>query len=153
MRVAALTAAFCLTAASVQAEYKFRCLTDGEAQVEQLVRHGVFLREAGRRCDEVTPGTGKLWMDFDERFGTRLKSQTDRRVKLFARQFKNDAVKVRTYFDGRLVTYHRNYPLSLAYCTDVKQMLQEVNKKGWGGFTQQAKVVQNEVTLDYNSCK
>jgi len=153
MRVVALAAALSLVAATAQAEYKFRCLSESDAQVEQLVRHGVFLREAGRRCDEVNPGTNKLWTDFDQRFGARLKQQTDKRVKLFARQFKNDALKVRTYFDGRLVTYHRNYPLSMAYCTDIKKMLDEVTKKGWGGFSQQAKVVQNEVLLDYNTCK
>ncbi len=142
-----------LAAGQAIAQVKMRCLSDTELQVEQLVRHGVFLREAGRRCDDVVAGTNKLWTDFDQRWAAKLKQQTDKRAKVFTRQFKGDALKVRTYFDGRLVTYHRNYPLSLSYCTNVKELLDEVAKRGWGGFTGQAKVVQNEVLLDYNSCK
>jgi hypothetical protein len=153
MRAVFLAIVFSLSAGQALAQVKMRCLSDTEVQVEQLVRHGVFLREAGRRCDEVIPGTNKLWTDFDQRWGTRLKQQTDKRAKMFTRQFKDDALKVRTYFDGRLVTYHRNYPLSLSYCTDVKEMLDELAKRGWGGFTAQAKVVQSEVLLDYKACQ
>lgn len=137
--------------ATAQVAFK-RCLTEQEVQVEQLVRHGVFLRESANRCDGMMPGSAKKWKSFDERFGPRLKSQTDRRAKLFQREFKKDALKVRTYFDGRLVTYHRNVPLTVAYCTQANKMLDEVGKRGWGGFAEQAKVVQNEVLLDYKSC-
>ena len=135
------------------AQVKFkRCLSDTEIQVEQLVRHGVFLRESANRCDEMLPGTAKKWTAFDERFGPRLKQQTDRRAKLFQREFRQDALKVRTYFDGRLVTYHRNVPLTVAYCTQANRMLDEVTKRGWNAFADQAKVVQNEVRLDYKAC-
>lgn len=152
MRVCALAVTLAIPAqALAQVSFK-RCLTAQEVQVEQLVRHGVFLREAGNRCDDMVRGTAKKWKDFDERFGTRLKSQTDKRAKMFLREFKNDALKVRTYFDGRLVTYFRNAPLTTAYCTQANKMLDEVTKKGWAGFTAQAKVVQNEVLLDYKSC-
>ncbi|HLO75362.1 MAG TPA: hypothetical protein VK196_02770 [Magnetospirillum sp.] len=140
------------TAAAAQVKFK-RCLSSTEIQVEQLVRHGVFLREAGNRCDEMVPGTARKWRAFDERFGPRLKQQTDRRAKLFQREFKQDALKVRTYFDGRLVTYHRNVPLTVAYCTQADEMLDDITKRGWGGFTEQAKVVQNEVLLDYKACQ
>jgi hypothetical protein len=138
--------------ADAQVKFK-RCLTAAEVQVEQLVRHGVFLREAGNRCEDYVKGTAKKWRDFDQRFGARLKSQTDKRAKLFVREFKQDALKVRTYFDGRLVTYFRNVPLTSAYCTNADEMLDEITKGGWGAFGNQAKVVQNEVLLDYKSCQ
>lgn len=138
---------------SAWAQVKFkRCLSEAEIQVEQLVRHGVFLRESANRCDEMLPGTAKKWTAFDNRFGRRLKQQTDRRAKLFQREFRQDALKVRTYFDGRLVTYHRNVPLTSAYCTQANRMLDEITKRGWNGFTEQAKVVQNEVRQDYKVC-
>lgn len=137
--------------ATAQVKFK-RCLSDTEVQTEQLVRHGVFLRESANRCDEMLPGTAKKWKAFDERFGPRLKQQTDRRAKLFLREFKADALKVRTYFDGRLVTYHRNVPLTVAYCTQSNKLLDEVNKRGWNSFAEQAKVIQNEVLADYKAC-
>lgn len=130
-----------------------RCLTAADVKTEQLVRHGIFLREAGNRCDEWVPGTRQKWLDFDGRFGTRLRSQTDRRIRMFQRAFRDDAVKVMTYFDGRLVTYHRHYPLSEGYCRNVDELLDEVRKRGWGGFTKQAEVIQNEVHLDYKVCQ
>lgn len=130
-----------------------RCLTSSEVQVEQLVRHGVFLRDSSNRCDEMTPGVDKMWKDFDTNFGVRLKQQTDRRARMFDREFKGDALKVRTYFDGRLVTYFRNRPLTVAYCTNVKTLLTDVGKGGWGTFSRQAKIVQNEVYLDYKTCQ
>lgn len=136
------------------AQVKFkRCLSPTEIQVEQLVRHGVFLRESAGRCNEVTPGSAKTWRDFDQRFGPRLKLQTDKRAKLFQREFRDNALKVRTYFDGRLVTYHRNVPITTAYCENVEELLTEVTKGGWGAFTTQAKTVQNEVLLDYKACQ
>ncbi|MCR6631553.1 MAG: hypothetical protein NVV74_16745 [Magnetospirillum sp.] len=151
-----LTAAILVLAlpAEALAQVKFkRCLSDTEMAVEQLIRHGVFLREAANRCDEMKPGTAAKWKAFDQRFGPRLKQQTDKRAKLFQREFKQDALKVRTYFDGRLVTYHRNVPLTVAYCEHADDMLDEIGKRGWNGFTAQAKVVQNEVLLDYKSCQ
>lgn len=149
--LAALLAAW---VAPAGAQVKFdRCLSPAEALTEQLVRHGVFLREAGNRCDEYRPGTAKLWRDFDARFGARFKQQTDKRKKLFAKQFKDKASQVTTYFDGRLVTYHRHFPLTTAYCTNVEKLLKDVTKRGWGGFTDQAKTVQNEVLLDYKICQ
>lgn len=136
------------------AQVKFtRCLSQSEALTEQLVRHGVFLREAGNRCDEYNPGTVNAWKDFDAKFGTRMKQQTDKRKKLFTKQFKDKAVQVTTYFDGRLVTYHRHFPISTAYCANVERLLKDVGKRGWAGFTDQAKTVQNEVLADYKVCR
>ena len=130
-----------------------RCLSGTEVATEQLIRHGVFLREASGRCDEYTPGTKAEWTKFDEANADRLRKQTDKRAKFFAKEFKADAQKVMTYFDGRLVTYHRFVPITPAYCRNVQEMLKEIGRRGWGAFTNQAKVVQNEVYLDYKICQ
>lgn len=130
-----------------------RCLSPAEVTTEQIVRHGIFLREASGRCEEFTSGTWKLWKDFDTTFADRLKGQTDKRKQVYQREFKDNWVKVMTYFDGRLVTYHRHAPVTHGTCVNVQEMLQEITKKGWNGFAKQAKVVQNEVHLDYKVCK
>lgn len=154
LRIVLAASCLMLPAAGAWAQVKFkRCLSQSEVKVEQVIRHGIFLRESSARCDEMLPGSSTLWTDFDQRFGPRLKQQTDRRIKLFDREFKADALKVRTYFDGRLVTYHRNRPLTVAYCTNVKDMLTDITKGGWGRFVKQAEVVQNEVYLDYKICQ
>lgn len=136
-----------------QAKKPKRCLTVAEMTTEQIVRHGVFLRELGTRCEEFTPGTKKLWTDFDTNFAARLKALTDKRKLVYQREFKDDWVKVMTYFDGRLVTHHRHVPLTRGTCDNVQERLQEVTKKGWKGFTEQAKILQNEVHQDYKICK
>jgi hypothetical protein len=130
-----------------------RCLTQSEVLTEQLVRHGIFLREGGNRCDEYKPGTATLWKDFDAKFGQRFAQQTAKRHKMFEREFKGKATEVVTYFDGRLVTYYRHYPLGVAYCENVDKLLKDATKKGWGGFTKQAQTIQNEVILDYKVCQ
>jgi hypothetical protein len=146
--------ALSLLPADAWAQVRFkRCLTPPEVKVEQLVRHGVFLRESSARCDDMQPGSARIWLEFDQKSGARLKQQTDRRARMFEREFKADALKVRTYFDGRLVTYHRNRPLTVAYCTNVRTMLDEIGKSGWSRFARQAEVVQNEVHLDYKTCQ
>lgn len=152
MGVAALLAVAVLSPAAAQRAKPKRCLSEAEVLTEQLVRHGIFLREAGNRCDEWVPGTRQKWLDFDAKYGSRMLKQTERRIKFFQREFKDEAVKVMTFFDGRLVTYHRYYPSSQAYCTNVDKLLTEAVKRGWGGFTTQAKTVQNEVHLDYKVC-
>lgn len=136
-----------------QAKFK-RCLTQAEVKVEKLVRHGIFLREGGNRCDaDYNPGTAKMWKDFDTRFGQRLAQQTGRRKKLFDREFKGNALEVMTYFDGRLVTYYRHYPLSVAYCGQVDRLLKEVTKSGWNAFAKQSEIVQADVIQDLKVCQ
>lgn len=137
---------------AVPATARTRCFTEAEVLAEQLVRHGVLLREASGRCDEYLPGSAKLWTDFNQSFGPRLLQQTERRRKVFQREFANDWTRVMTYFDGRLVTYHRHYPLTLAYCTMINELLDENGKRGWKSFVEQAKTTQNEVLLDYKTC-
>jgi len=151
--VLALLAALLPAAGPALAQAKVkRCLSQAEVLTEQLVRHGIFLREAGTRCDEYKAGTAKLWKEFDGKFGQRFAQQTAKRKKLFDREFKTKATEVMTYFDGRLVTYYRHYPLSIAYCENVDKLLKDAGKKGWGGFTAQAQTIQNEVMLDYKVC-
>ncbi|CAA7619962.1 conserved exported hypothetical protein [Magnetospirillum sp. LM-5] len=130
-----------------------RCLSEAEIKTEQLVRHGIFLRESGNRCDEYNPGTAKMWKDFDANVGTRFAQQTAKRKKLFEREFKTKALEVMTYFDGRLVTYYRHYPLGIAYCGNIEKLLKDVTKKGWNAFVVQAETIQNEVRSDYKVCK
>ncbi len=140
--------------AQAQQQSKFkRCLQPDEVVAEQLLHHGVFLRESGRRCNDMKPGTEKLWNDFEQKFMDKLKKQVDKHAKLFKREFKDDALKVITYFDGRLVTYHRHYPLSTVYCENVSRMLNDVTKSGWKAFDKQAKIVQNEIWTDYKACQ
>ncbi len=136
------------------ADVKFnRCLKPSEVKVEQLIRHGIFLREASERCNYSKPGTEKMWKDFDQKFGPNLRKQTDTRIRLFQRQFKDDALKVMTYFDGRLVTYYRNLPITTAFCEKVNKQLEEISRRGWASFAKQSNPMQNEVMLDYKVCQ
>jgi len=140
-----------LGGAEAQTTFK-RCFSAKEIEVEQLVRHGIFMREAAKNCEKTTPGVGKSWSEFDSKFAAKLKSQTDRRTKIFQREFKDRELQVRTYYDGRLVTYHRNESVTAAYCENIERMLGDLTKKGWGAFAKQAKLVQNEVQLDIKQC-
>ena len=139
--------------ALAQAKFK-RCLSPAEKKTEQIIRHGIFLREGGNRCDaEYNPGTAKLWSDFDKRFGRQLSQQTASRKKLFEREFKTKALEVMTYFDGRLVTYYRHYPLSTSYCGQVDKLLKEVSTRGWTAFVKQSAIVQADVIYDLKICQ
>lgn len=151
-RLSVLAAALVLGWASPAHAKPKGCLLAREMVVEQLVCHGVFLREAAARCDPVVRGTWALWRDFDTANGTRLRAQTDTRIKVFKREFPNDWKNVITYFDGRLVTYHRNFPLTQAYCEQVHGLLDDNRKRGWNNFTKQAKTIQEQVSLDYKVC-
>lgn len=150
-----LAAILSLLATPAFAQVKFkRCLTEPEVKVEKLVRHGIFLREGGNRCDvDYNPGTAKMWKDFDTKFGTRLAQQTAKRKKVFDREFKDNALEVMTYFDGRLVTYYRYYPLSVSYCGQVDKLLQAVTKSGWNTFAKQSEIVHPDVVMDMKICQ
>ncbi|MGE4278120.1 MAG: hypothetical protein AB7G62_00940 [Magnetospirillum sp.] len=149
-----LATALSLLATPALAQVKFkRCLSPAEVKVEKLVRHGIFLREGGNRCDaDYNPGTAKMWKDFDTKFGTRLAQQTAKRKKLFDREFKDKALEVMTYFDGRLVTYYRYYPLSVSYCGQIDKLLKEATKRGWNAFAKQSEIVQADVVTDLKIC-
>ncbi len=128
------------------------CLSDGEIVTEQMVHHGVFLREEALRCNDYTPGTWATWAKFDKSFGTRLAAQTASRVKVFQREFPDDWKRMLLHFDGKLVVYYRNYPLTMPYCGDVKNLLDRNAKGGWGSFSKQAKLLQDVERLDWRSC-
>lgn len=130
-----------------------RCLNERELTSEQVVRHGVFLREAGNRCEPLVPGIRQLWLDFDEINGQRFAKQTEFRSRIFVREFKDDWLKVMTYFDGRLVTYYRHYPLTEPYCRNVEALLKDNLKRGWKAFIKQSKLLANEIDLDYRACR
>jgi hypothetical protein len=139
-------------AASAQTPAKKRCLSDAEVKTEQMVRHGVFLREAATRCDGLVPGSAKLWRDFDKTAGDRLKKQTDAHNKWLQRKFGDDWKQAADFYDGRLVTAQRNYPLSQTFCDSVKTLLDANAARGWATFARQAKSLQDEVVLDFKLC-
>ncbi|MGE5547773.1 MAG: hypothetical protein ACM33T_12800 [Solirubrobacterales bacterium] len=130
-----------------------QCLTSAEAQADRLVRHGVFLREAANRCDEIVPGLREKWTAFDKANGPRLRQQTERRMKVFQREFKDEWKQAMTYFDARLVTYHRHMPLTKPFCDNVAALFAELDRKGWGALVKQSKAVQDQVTIDYKVCQ
>jgi len=128
------------------------CLSDREVKNDQLVRHGVFLREASRRCEAYTPGTAKMWLDFEAANGARLARETQMRAKIFQREYPDDTKMAAAVFDGRLVTSHRNFPLTQPFCENVKTLLEENAAKGFGGFTKQSKTAHDLVVLDFKTC-
>lgn len=130
------------------------CFTPAEENAEQLVRGGLRLREGAAACDgrPYNMQTQALWDQIDQRFGPRFKQQTDIRGKAFAREFTNDAENREKMWDGRTVLHFRNYPLSAAYCTEIKNSLQAMLKSGWGAFVKQAQRAKDEVEMDYRPC-
>lgn len=144
-------AVLCLSPLSAAAKPK-GCLSKAEMQTEQIVRHGVFLREASNLCDDRVPGTRQMWKDFDSTFAPQLSAQTARRVTIFKREFPQTWLQMMTYFDGRMVTFYRNKSTNLQFCNDVSKLLKKNQRGGWGSFTRQAKVLQDNVRLDFNDC-
>ncbi len=154
MRTAACLALAVLCALPPPAAAKPRgCLTATEMVTEQLVRHGVFLREASRLCADSDPGGVKLWTAFDSTFGSQLSGQTARRITVFKREFPKTWLQMMTYFDGRMVTNYRyNHPTDAAFCKDVMTLLTKNQRGGWGSFSRQAKTLQGNVRLDFREC-
>ncbi|MDA8232249.1 MAG: hypothetical protein M0006_13000 [Magnetospirillum sp.] len=145
----------CLSAlpAPVAAAGPKRCLRPQDVVTEQIVRHGVFLREASARCAEITPEVTGLWRDFYATYGSRLHAQTVKRETFFQRTFKADAKDTNLYFDGRLVTNLRNVPVNRSFCQNLKKLLDANKRRGWASFVKQAKTLQDEVALDYKLCE
>lgn len=152
-RLAFVLAVLCLLPGPAGAKPK-HCLTEAEIKVEQEVRHGVFLREASRRCgEELTPGTKQTWDGFAEKSAEKFNRATDRRAKVYQREYEDIWQRQLTYSDGRMVTYYRHFPLTRAYCENVKKLLDGVARRGYGAFAEQAATVQNEVLADYKICR
>ena len=131
------------------------CFTPAEEAAEQLVRGGLRLREGALGCDGPPWDfhTKPLWEQVDRRFGPRFKQQTDIRRTAFVREFGNDAENRVQMWDGRTVFHFRHYPLSVPYCTEIRDNLQAMLKGGWGVFAKQAQRAKDEVEMDYRGCK
>lgn len=130
------------------------CFTKAEEAAEQIVRGGLRLREGAAACDERPwdAHTQPLWDQVDKQFGPRFKQQTDIRRKAFEREFANDAENQVQAWDGRTVLYFRHYPLSVPYCAEVKQNLQDLLKKGWATFVTRSRLYKIPVEEDYKNC-
>ncbi len=128
------------------------CFSRVELSSDLIIRHGVFLREAADRCNGYQPGSKDIWKHFDQTFGTKLKSERTKRENAFKREFPDTWVRVVTTFDARMVTFDRNLPYTDAFCEDVRDMLDDNAKKGWGSFVKQSKVVRDESILDFKPC-
>jgi hypothetical protein len=130
------------------------CFTPAEESAEQLVRGGLRLREGALGCDGPPWEfhTKPLWEQVDQLFGPRFKQQTDIRRRAFEREFAKDAENNEKMWDGRTVLYFRNYPLSIPYCTEIRNSLQAMLKSGWGAFANHARRARDEVEADYRPC-
>jgi hypothetical protein len=128
------------------------CFAKAEIAADLIVRHGVFLRESSRRCDDTRPGTKKMWEDFDKAFGSRLLSQRTRRENAFKREFPQDWLKALTTFDARLVTYERNLYDTPEFCSDIEKLLKTNQKSGWSSFVKQSKTLKSVAVLDIKPC-
>lgn len=142
-----------LPAGPVAAKPKY-CFSASEIAIEREVRHGIYLREAARRCDgQYIKGSYDMWQKFEAANGAKFKSAMDKRKKAWSREFPDDWQYKINHADGRLVTYARNIPRTVGFCDNIDELLQEVDKRGYGGFSAQAKVVHNEVVADYKVCQ
>jgi hypothetical protein len=130
------------------------CFTKAEQSAEQIVRHGLRLREGAQACDEPPWNlpTAPLWESIDKQFGPRFAAQTAIRKKAFMREFADDADNRLALWDARIVMHFRHYPVSDEYCAGIKDMLDETLKRGWGAFTKQAAKARDEVRMDYRPC-
>lgn len=151
-RRTALVAAL-LTLAATAAEAKVKgCFSDAEHKAEWDIRQGLRMREAASRCATVVPGIDKKWEQVDQKLGSRFKSATDRRAKAFAREFP-DKPQVAEWWDGRIVTYFRNYPANKPWCEEMAKQMDEALGKGWTAVQSQSKLNKDEVRNDYKLCR
>lgn len=153
MRRTALVVAFFLIPAAALAAAPKKCFSAAEIKAEQEVRQGIFLREAANRCNErLLPGARGRWQKIEGDNGAKFRSAVDRRQKAWNREFPDDWKYQINYADGRLVTYARNIPLTEGFCENIDELLQTIEKRGFGAFTKLSKLVRNQVTDDYKVC-
>ena len=145
---------FVLVACPVLAASPKHCFSVPEITLEREVRHGIYLREAAQRCDgQYIKGSYELWQKFEKANGTKFKTAVEKRKKAWQREFPDDWQYKINHADGKLVTYARNIPRTVGFCDNIEELLQEVDKRGYGGFSGQAKRLQNEVVADYKVCQ
>ena len=148
-----ILAASILAAPSAWAKPK-GCLGAREETAEQVVRHGVRLREGAQRCEALGFATGaaERWRALDAQLGEQFAAQVAVRAKAFDREFGELAEQELRNWDGRIVGYFRNRPLSQIYCGGIQTMLTEAGAKGWVGFKKQALRERGEVRMTYRIC-
>ena len=130
------------------------CFAAAEITAEREIRHGIYLREAAHHCDDqYIKGSNDAWQKFEAANGPKFKSAMTKRTAAWRREFPDDWQYKITHADGRLVTYARNLPLTQGLCDNIDDLLQEIGKRGYGGFSAQAKRLQDEVVADYKVCR
>lgn len=149
-----LVLALILAPAAARAASPKKCFSPSEIKAEQEIRQGIYLREAAGRCNErLLPGARDRWQKVEETNGQRFRSAVDKRKKAWTREFPDDWQYKINYADGRLVTYARNIPLTEGFCDNIDELLQTIEKRGYGAFNKLAGVVRNQVTDDYKVCQ
>ena len=128
------------------------CFTKAEISSDQVIRHGVYLREAADRCNSYQPGSWVEWKAFDTAFGVQLRAERSKREAAFKREFPDSWLKDVTTFDAKLVTFDRNLPYNVAFCEDIKDLLDGLKKGGWGAFTKQSKKVRDQARMEFKPC-
>lgn len=130
------------------------CFSATELTAEREVRHGIFLREAARRCQgRFLPNSRKMWETFEEANATRFRGAVAKRMQGWRREFPDDWQVKQIRSDGQIVTYARNQAVTPGFCSNVDDLLQANAKRGYGGFSAQAKTIRNEVVEDYKQCQ
>jgi hypothetical protein len=131
------------------------CFTKAEQTAEQIVRQGLRLREGARGCDGApwNMGTQSLWEDLDARLGAQFAAQTNIRRRAFIREFGDDANYQMDLWNGRIVMHFRHFPLSAVYCAEIKDMLEQAQKRGWGVIRSGAAKARDAVKMDYRPCE
>jgi hypothetical protein len=155
MHPAAILVVLVLLSAAFPAQAKpKRCLSPAEVVAEQEIRHGIYLREATGRCDSrLLPGAKARWQKFETANGQRFRNANQKRVRAWQREYPDDWQAQMNYADGRLVSYDRNIPLTAGFCENIDELMTTVEKRGYNGFSKQAKVVRNQVVADYKVCQ
>ncbi|CCG40719.1 hypothetical protein [Magnetospirillum molischianum] len=131
-----------------------QCFTGPELTSEREVRHGIYLREAARRCQgRFLPDSVKTWDTFEEANGAKFRAAVARRKKAWQREFPKDWQAKQNHADGSIVTYARNIPLTDGFCENIGELLTTISKRGYGGFSAQTKIIKNEVVQSYKACQ
>ncbi|OAN53129.1 hypothetical protein A6A04_14295 [Paramagnetospirillum marisnigri] len=130
-----------------------RCFSTTEVSAEREIRHGIYMREAAKRCDgDYIKGANAMWQKFEAAQGTKFKAANGKRIKAWQREFPDDWQFKMNHADGRLVTYARHMPRTTGLCENIDELLQELDKRGYAAFTVQSKTIHNEVIEDYKVC-
>lgn len=152
--VVALVLLAALSASALAAPKPKKCFTLPELAAEREVRHGIYLREASRRCQgRFLPDSVKTWDAFEAANGAKFRAAVARRLKAWQREFPADWQAKQNHADGSIVTYARNLPLTEGFCENIGALLTTISKRGYGGFSAQTNIIKNEVVQAYKACQ